>query len=417
MGKQAENVSQQLVFFSYIDKETGKVLAQDQATGQTGTPIKYDAGKRLAAFGKRGYELAYNGFPDGACYAENDQMNQVFAILLQHKRRVVTPEKAIEQGIARDDEQYSHHYTLTVSFVDEQGNELAAPKTQQITWHCAFILDEVTGKTMVAADSQWLPEEKQYAPIKAPVVTGYLAGQSSLTGQTVVQQDLTSEVVYRPLGKVMPVLDGGQEMLDNQAVKYRNDPTDASKVIAQELPQIVGYTSNLRSVLPVDPLKDTKVIYEAMAKTDEPAGTNMQEVHHYIVHFKNQEGEKLAADAVQDSIWRRDGSRNIKKYQDVKIPVIQGYYTIDHRLTGPVVVPFDLNHTVIYRRLGKIVPIDEQGEVLPGVLQPVYQNDPADPTVPLPNQPVPQIAGYVAEMAAITPDDGDLDTRVVYRRR
>lgn len=415
MGKQAENSDQQLVFFSYIDKETGKVLAQDQATGQTGSLIKYDAEKRLAELGQQGYKLAYNGFPDGARYAENDQMNQVFAILLQHKRKTMTPDEAATQGVAEETERYSRHYTLTVNFVDEHGKKLAEPETQQITWRCSVTLDEATGKTVAQADGQWFPEKKQYTPVKAPVITGYLAGQSSLAGQPVAQQDLTSEVVYHSLGKIVPVLDDGQKVLYNQAVGYRNDPADASKVVAQVTPQIAGYTVNLQSVLPVDPLKNTKIIYEPVDDTS--TDDDKQVVHHYTVHFRSEKGERLTADAVQDSIWRRDGSRNIKKYQDVKVPVIQGYYTIDRRLTGPVVVPFDINHTVVYRRLGKIIPIDEQGETISGAHQSVYQNDPADPTAPLADQPVPKLAGYVAEKTTITPDDGNLDTRVVYYQK
>ncbi|MFR0770855.1 MAG: mucin-binding protein [Limosilactobacillus pontis] len=90
MDNQAQDTKeQQLVFFSYIDKETGKVLAQDQASGQSGQPIEYQPNERLATLEKQGYTLAYNGFPQGARYSENDQMNQVFAILLKHKQKLV----------------------------------------------------------------------------------------------------------------------------------------------------------------------------------------------------------------------------------------------------------------------------------------------------------------------------------------
>lgn len=52
MDKQEEKNTQQLVFFSYIDKETGKVLAQDQASGKTGELISYQPDQRLAALGQ-----------------------------------------------------------------------------------------------------------------------------------------------------------------------------------------------------------------------------------------------------------------------------------------------------------------------------------------------------------------------------
>lgn len=419
MDKQEEK-NQQLVFFSYIDKETGKVLAQDQAAGETGDPIKYQPDKQLAALGQQGYELAYNGFPDGARFSENDQMNQVFAILMQHKKRVVNPDEAEQSDLAAD-EHYVHHYTLTTNFVDEHGAKVHPSKVQQSIWRCPFILDEVTKKAVGSADGQWLPETKQYASVKAPVVTGYLAEKSTLPDQPVAQRDLTNIIVYHPLGKIIPVSVDGQPILDGQSIQYRNDPDDASKVIAQKLPQVSGYTNNLQSMVPVDPLKDTRVLYEAVAGTNDQkvpeSSTDKGEIHHYTVHFLNQEGKQLTADDVQDSVWHSDGSRNVKNYQDVDLPVIEGYYTIDHRLRGPVAVPFELNHTVIYRRLGKIIPIDENGEKISKADQPTYKNDPTDPTKPLADQPVPEVQGYVAELATITPDDGDMNTKVVYHRQ
>jgi hypothetical protein len=422
MDKQEEKNTQQLVFFSYIDKETGKVLAQDQAAGKTGELINYQPDQRLAALEQQGYELAYNGFPEGTRYSDNSQMNQVFAILLQHKRRVVTPAEAAEQGIASGNDA-ARSYSLTVSFVDEQGTELHSAESQQATWRRPFTLDEVTKKVVVKNDGEWLPDKKEYGVVKAPVIAGYLAEKAELSGQPVAQQNLNSTIVYHPLGKIIPVTANGQPIPNVEPVQYQNDPNDASKVVAQALPQITGYMNNLQSLTPINPLKDTKILYEVASTPATPnVGTkselidDKQEVHHYTVHFLNQEGEKLAADNVQDSIWHSDGSRNIKNYQNVNAPVINGYYTIDHRVKGPVVVPFELNHTVIYRRLGKIIPIDQNGVEIAGAPHPTYQNDPADPTSPLADQPVPQIAGYTAEVATITPDDGDINTKVIYRQ-
>lgn len=182
--------------------------------------------------------------------------------------------------------------------------------------------------------------------------------------------------------------------------------------------------NNLQSLIPIDPLKDVQVLYTkagnarpSKAAADSGADDDRHEVHHYTVHFMNQAGDKLLDDDVQDSIWHSDGSRNIKSYQDVKVPVIDGYYTIDHRIKGPVAVPFELNHTVVYRHLGKIIPIDKTGAEIAGAAQPIYQNDPDDPTTPLADQPVPEISGYRAEKMTITPDDGDLDTKVIYYRQ
>ena len=350
-------------------------------------------------------------------------MNQVFAILLQHKWRVVTPAEAAKEGISTDDDT-THAYTLTINFVDEQGNDLHPAESQQAIWRRPFILDEVTKNTLTEQDGDWLPDKKGYGTVKAPVIEGYLAEEAELPGQPVVQQDLSSTIIYRSLGKIIPVTRNGQPIPNVKAVQYRNDPANASKVIAQQLPKVPGYMNNLQSLIPIDPLKDVQVLYTkagnarpSKAAADSGADDDRHEVHNYTVHFMNQAGDKLLDDDVQDSIWHSDGSRNIKSYQDVKVPVIDGYYTIDHRIKGPVAVPFELNHTVVYRHLGKIIPIDKTGAEIAGAAQPIYQNDPDDPTTPLADQPVPEISGYRAEKMTITPDDGDLDTKVIYYRQ
>lgn len=425
MANQEQNTAaQQLVFFSYIDKETGKVLAQDRSFGQSGQLIEYHPDKRLAALKEQGYVLAYNGFPQGARYSESNQMNQVFAILLKHKQKTVMADDVQASSQLPN---ASRSYTLTVSFVDDQGNELHPAVTQHSTWRCTVVIDAVTGKVISRKNGEWQPTQKEYEAVPVPVITGYLADQSVLPSQPVVQQNINSKIVYRPLGRIIPVTVNGQPVPNVTPVQYQNDPNDASKIAVQPLPQVAGYANNLQSLTPIAPLKDTRVLYEVtMASqpetTTQPVSqaavndTDAQEVHHYTVHFLNQEGEKLADDDVQSSIWRSDGSRNIKNYQDVKVPVIKGYYTIDHRLKGPVAVPFELNHTVIYRRLGKIIPIDENGQEIAGADQPIYQNDPVDPTTPLANQPVPRLAGYSAEVSTITPDDGDMNTKVIYHQ-
>lgn len=256
----SDEKDEQLVFFSYIDKETGKILAQDQVAGRTGELIEYQPDKQLTMLGKRGYILAYNGFPEGSRYSENDQMNQVFAILLQHKRRTITPN---EKGVPADNSRYAHSYTLTVNFVDEEGNEVYPAAKQQAVWQCPFILDEVTGSTVAQENAKWVPDKAKYKAIKAPVVPGYLAGMSMLPAQPVAQQNLSSTIVYHSLGKIIPITDGGQVIPGAKPKRYQNDPDNASKIAVQEIPKIVGYKTNMQTLTPADPLKDVKVHYEA----------------------------------------------------------------------------------------------------------------------------------------------------------
>lgn len=67
-----------------------------------------------------------------------------------------------------------------------------------------FVLDEVTKNTLTEQDGDWLPDKKEYGTVKAPVIEGYLAEEAELPGQPVAQQDLSSMIIYRSLGKIIP---------------------------------------------------------------------------------------------------------------------------------------------------------------------------------------------------------------------
>ena len=67
-----------------------------------------------------------------------------------------------------------------------------------------------------------------------------------------------------------------------------------------------------------------------------------------------------------------------------------------------------------YLPLGKIIPVLPNGEVIPNVPQPQYQNDPNDPTGVESKEQVPDIPGYTPQEKTVTPKDPGEDTRVVY---
>lgn len=68
---------------------------------------------------------------------------------------------------------------------------------------------------------------------------------------------------------------------------------------------------------------------------------------------------------------------------------------------------------VKYSPVGKIIPIDKDGNEIPNAPTPKYNNDPTDPTKTTATD-VPEIPGYHAEVPNVTPDNPLEDTKVVY---
>lgn len=483
-----------VAFISYIDEETGKVLYQDRVSGQEGEPIAYQSGAHLDKFKAEGYLLAYNGFPKEARYIAADQMNQIFAIILKHDRKTINPDEIDQEVDATVRGDYTKEYRLTVNFIDSQGQELKPSVVQTSTWVCPLILDKVTSQITVDQTAPWQTNIEYYPAVSVPVVPGYFADQSTYPAQPVVQQNLNGAVIYRPLGKIIPVLADGSTIPGAKITRYQNDPHDPARVATQQsVPQVTGYITNQRSLTPVDPSQDTYVIYtpkeqRAVVKFVDDQGHQLasqelsgtlgtiidynpleqiekltdqglvviandfkvgsvygkqseytitfkkasqvnnkvtsinppihqeldQTSYHFTIHFVSQDGHKLAQDQAQSSYWNNDGQRDIKNYADVKVPVVKGYFTNEGLVKGQVAVPCDLNHTVVYQRLGKIIPVTADGQEIVDAPHLVYKNSSSDPTKVATNQVVPEVTGYTPEVAAITPKILNKDTRVVY---
>ena len=71
---------------------------------------------------------------------------------------------------------------------------------------------------------------------------------------------------------------------------------------------------------------------------------------------------------------------------------------------------------VVYKKVGKIIPVDPSGKPIPNVPTPSYPNDPTDSTKVTPNEPVPDVPGYRPTVPTVTPDKPTEDTPVVYNQ-
>ncbi len=161
-----------------------------------------------------------------------------------------------------------------------------------------------------------------------------------------------------------------------------------------------------------------------------PAKDTYTKEYTSTVHFVDNSGNKMRDDDVQTSTWTRtliidkvtgqiinpDEGWTADKgsYNEVKVPVINGYVADKANVPAKETVQQNLEDTVTYTKVGNIVPVDPNGNPIPNVPAVPYTNDPTDPTKVVPNEPVPSVPGMTPNVTTGTPTHPTVDTPVVY---
>ena len=102
-------------------------------------------------------------------------------------------------------------------------------------------------------------------PANVPVVVGYVADKASFDKVSIdhTLNNVKQEITYHRVGRIVPVDTYNKPLANVPALDYVNDPSDPTKVIPQLVPSILGYVALIANVTPVDPTKDTFVVYTA----------------------------------------------------------------------------------------------------------------------------------------------------------
>ncbi|ANY11883.1 mucin-binding protein [Leuconostoc lactis] len=406
-----KEIQNQPVTIIYQDKsENNKVLATDELEGKPGTALDYSTADKIQSFIDKGYKLVSDGVPNNATFGDAPE---TYYVTLEHDIAPVGPNNPHEPGTPvnpndpdgpqwPNQDQYTKDYTSTVEFVDDQGNKVPGldDNVQTSTWTRTLNVDKVTGDILNPAEP-WTPDKPTYDEVNVPAVPGYYADQPEVPAKPTVQENITDKVVYKPMGKIIPVDPSGNPIPDAPTPQYPNDPTDPTKTTPdQPVPEIPGMTPEVPSVTPENPGKDTPVVYNPVV-----------EKHSLTERFVDEAGNELEAPVVVGTDYVKNDKYNVTG--DAK--VIEGYYltAVPSNAEGTF---GDDNVTVTftYAKLGKIIPVDPSGNPIPDAPTPQYPNDPTDPTKTTPNQPVPSIPGMNPEVPAVTPNQPGQDTPVTY---
>ena len=300
-----------------------------------------------------------------------------------------------------------------VEFVGAEGKE---PKTNIQDGY--KFLGEYNDETK---ETTWKEKSHAYSSVDVPVVEKYFADKKQAGGKEVTPEkpEVTDTVTYKHLGKIVPVDEKGNLIEKAPTPDYLNDLKDPTKALETPVPELSGYEASVSSVLPKNPGVDTKVVYKEKL-TDVEVKTKQ------VVEFVGAEG-KAPKTNIQDDYKFKGKKNEVTKetkwaekthvYSSVDVPVVEKYFADKKQAGGKEVTPEkpEVTDTVTYKHLGKIVPVDEKGNLIEKAPTPDYLNDLKDPTKAL-ETPVPELKGYTPTVKSVVPKDLAKDTKVVYKK-
>ena len=184
----------------------------------------------------------------------------------------------------------------------------------------------------------------------------------------------------------------------------------------------------------VSTLHQRVIIYDHIKDNVEPekVTNKWSETIHYVIADDSSKAPKAPEDNVQYSNWGKTGTIDQitgntvedgeydtdwklqpgekKSYDEVVNENINGYHTKDKSVAETPVIPGYIEKTVVYYPNGKIIPVDKNGNQIPGADQPVFQTDKTDPTKTVSGE-IPFVKGYHPEKGKlgdpVDPDSTD----------
>ena len=300
-----------------------------------------------------------------------------------------------------------------------------------------------TGKTnKVTNVTTWNEERHTYGVVTTPKVEGYYADKAQAGGKEVTSTnpEASDKVVYKPLGKVILVDEGGNEIPNTPKPTYKNNPNDPTLGGETPIPEIPdgyeikpkqdvpGFNSEGKVVTPQKPGEDTRIVLVAkqgditkatkQTVTYEGAGENTPAPNEQTNYTFTGKTNKVT----NVTTWNEERHT----YGVVTTPKVEGYYADKAQAGGKEVTSTnpEASDKVVYKPLGKVILVDEGGNEIPNTPKPTYKNNPNDPTLggetPIPEipdgyeiKPKQDVPGFNSEGKVVTPQKPGEDTRIV----
>nr|WP_253284884.1 LPXTG cell wall anchor domain-containing protein [Lactobacillus johnsonii] len=378
----------------YIDDTTGNTLENASFGGKVGDKINYTTADRIANYEKKGYDLVSNNFKDGQ-EVFTDGENK-FEVHLVHATTPITPENPGKPGQEVPNPNDPNNprtipdnfvpQTLTktvtrdVTYVYEDGSQAETPVHQTFTFNGNGFVDLVTGQLVT-------------------VENGKITGAGKITWNADNHDFEATKVI---------------DTTQYNIVKVSENNTSAN----------VDMSNGVVASETITPNSQNSSVVITLAKKEAPTPADQTVVGKQVVHYVDEQGNKLRDDNTNDTfVFTKSGkigqwNETSHKYSDANAVVIDGYISDQKTYEGQTATPEDANKeiTIVYYKIGKIIPVDPSGNQIPDAPTPGYHNDPTDPTKVTPNEPTPNIPGWTTDVPNVTPEVPTKDTPVPYTK-
>lgn len=246
-----------------------------------------------------------------------------------------------------------------------------------------------TGKTnKVTNVTTWNEETHTYGVVTTPKVEGYYADKAQAGGKEVTptKPEASDKVVYKPLGKVILVDEGGNEIPNTLKPTYKNNPNDPTlggETPIPEIPEgyeikpkqdVPGFNPEGKVVTPPKPGEDTRIVLVAKVEVNQKATVK------YVVEGTNT---VLHTDKLEGKSGEPINYTTTAKLAELKA---LGYELVNDGFTTAPDKNFDKDTKVDQNF---VVTVVKTVPVTPPTPTP-YENNPKDPGKVVPPNPTPQ---------------------------
>ena len=251
-----------------------------------GSKVDFNKSQTITDLEKAGYKVIN---PDVVIPTEITKGSNTVTIYVEHSVIPVTPDKP-GNGVTSDDLQ--DDVTRTVTY-EGAGSQNPSQVSDTLHFTAQGYYDSVTKKWTDASGKEltdqsnpftWTSQDgTKFASVHTPFINGYhiqsvsdhgtsTGDVEAITGVKHGDSDINIKVTYQENGKIIPVDPSGKQIPNVPTPQYPTDPANPTKVTDQGIPSVPGWHVDTTQttpgldittgkVTPVDPSKDTPVIY------------------------------------------------------------------------------------------------------------------------------------------------------------
>ena len=285
--------------------------------------------------------------------------------------------------------------TRTINYVKNDGSKAADPVKETLTFTRKAKINAVTGEvTYLDNDGNattkeaapWTPvnNDTTFDKVTSPSVPDYTPTKAEVPAKenvTATDEDIVETVVYNPAKVTVtpndPNVDPEKPLNPNDpnGLKYKN------LKLTEEVKRTITYTY-------ADDVADTS-----------KRGTDAAPKHETTVSFTRTATVNQATGEVTYGDWTAVNNDTTLEGK-TELPVIPGYVatgdveSVKKDVANVSATDKDIVEKVVYKDLGKYVPVVPDGTTPPTITDPKYPNNPTDPTKPgEPTTTIPNVPG------------------------